>query len=256
MYEKLDRLLKGGPDAPEPPPSPLAPMPWERMRTETDAAWQAFTVYLAPGLSTRSGVPGGRRSLTACSRTLGHASPTQVKKWARQHAWAERAAALDNHLARKTVEAAEDAGTALAVRHTDVASKLLAVCESEASRYLELAEDPDNGPLTRSPGEVASILDLIQKIQRLSLGQSTSNASVRVSQTVSIETEPEKPCDLSLLTDTECALFETLMRKSKGLATSHAGYGVALEAATQVLSGAQCLAAPHVPGPSNPFAVA
>jgi hypothetical protein len=61
--------------------------PWERLDGETNAAWQAFTLFLR----------SPTRKLLEISRLRGHKNSAQVSIWSKRYDWSERAAAWDLH---------------------------------------------------------------------------------------------------------------------------------------------------------------
>jgi hypothetical protein len=79
--------------------TPGGGLPWDRRTNESGAAFGVFRLYIEAGPD---------RSLADVARRSGRGL-SQVKDWSARHAWVDRAAAYDAHMARVADEARERA---------------------------------------------------------------------------------------------------------------------------------------------------
>lgn len=143
--------------------------PWLRRANETAKAFQAFEVYRELTPQTRS--------TQLVGKTLGKCKEL-IERWCTQHNWVDRVKAYDDHLARLKTQAIEqriDSGAdAIAQRHLAVLSDMLDVARAQTQRVMS------------DPGHVMRDRDIAQwvangvKLQRLVLGQSTSNVDEHI----------------------------------------------------------------------------
>lgn len=75
---------------------------WDRMPTETDSSWAAFTMFLE--MPVASPDRKERRSLNNLKRRLNHSSTTTVADWSRKYQWITRARARDMNMGVKIEE--------------------------------------------------------------------------------------------------------------------------------------------------------
>jgi hypothetical protein len=117
---------------------------WDRQPTEGPTAHAALRVYLELGAD---------RSLEAVRRKIGNGSVRRIELWSAQHAWVERAAAYDVHMAGIAQEAAEAALREAARREAELwAQRRQEQREKEwavAQRLLQKAEQMLTFPLQR-----------------------------------------------------------------------------------------------------------
>lgn len=93
-----------------------------------------------------------------------------------------------------------DAVKEMSTRHTEVSRLAVEVCLLATRQLLEDVKDKR----ALKPHEIARLLDIASKLERLSLGQATERVE---------EAGPGKP-DLKKLSDAELDQFEKLLRKA------------------------------------------
>lgn len=96
-----------------------APPPWERIPGETPKAYSAFLAFREMG-SQRS----LRKLAMSGDERTSHLR--QMATWSSQHAWVERAAAYDEHIAREGMAAEIEAVRQMRQRHAQAALALQA----------------------------------------------------------------------------------------------------------------------------------
>lgn len=139
------------------------PNAWDRLTTETDPAWRAFTHY-------RDG--GKDRSLDAALISAGKKPSNRRtwERWSKTHEWVRRAAAWDAHLDAIKQRAYEESAEAIGRRQ----AKLGRTLQEAALRHL-----PSIGgeaPLTGS--DVARLAKVGAELERVGAGLPTGRLAL------------------------------------------------------------------------------
>lgn len=149
-------------------------------------------------------VPYEKRSLRKTAEALGMNKRTianQSAKWD----WVRRCEAYDAHVDRMNREANEAAIRKMKQEHALLAQKMI----RKATRRLLTMPDDEI-----SAAELARIVDVGVKVERLSRGESTENQAV--THTGEVEVKRDAPLDLSVLSNEELDQFERLLEKIGG----------------------------------------
>ena len=149
-------------------------------------------------------VPYEKRSLRKTAEALGMNKRTianQSAKWD----WVRRCEAYDAHVDRMNREANEAAIRKMKQDHALLAQQMI----RKATRRLLTMPDDEI-----SAAELARIVDVGVKVERLSRGESTENQAV--THTGEVEVKREAPLDLSGLSNEELDQFERLLEKISG----------------------------------------
>lgn len=119
--------------------------PWERMDSETDAAFHAFQHYrdLGPERSIEAAV-AQHRDGCGTGGGRGRADPKGWEKWSSRYEWVDRCAAWEAHLDTKRIESFEEVAVEMGRRHAEQASAALMVLSAPAKALAKmLAEGSD-----------------------------------------------------------------------------------------------------------------
>lgn len=149
-------------------------------------------------------VPYEKRSLRKTAEALGMNKRTianQSAKWD----WVRRCEAYDAHVDRMNREANEAAIRKMKQEHALLAQQMI---RKATSRLLTMPDDEI------SAAELARIVDVGVKVERLSRGESTENQAV--THTGEVEVKRDAPLDLSVLSNEELDQFERLLEKIGG----------------------------------------
>lgn len=149
-------------------------------------------------------VPYEKRSLRKTAEALGMNKRTianQSAKWD----WVRRCEAYDAHVDRMNREANEAAIRKMKQDHALLAQQMI----RKATRRLLTMPDDEI-----SAAELARIVDVGVKVERLSRGESTENQAV--THTGEVEVKRDAPLDLSGLSNEELDQFERLLEKVSG----------------------------------------
>lgn len=149
-------------------------------------------------------VPYEKRSLRKTAEALGMNKRTianQSTKWD----WVRRCEAYDAHVDRMNREANEAAIRKMKQEHALLAQQMI----RKATRRLLTMPDDEI-----SAAELARIVDVGVKVERLSRGESTENQAV--THTGEVEVKRDAPLDLSGLSNEELDQFERLLEKISG----------------------------------------
>lgn len=158
---------------------------WDRRDDETHKSYHAFTLYLRLGPNRT--LDEVRKALDRPDHYL-----RQVKEWSRTHDWVARAAAYDEWLEQALYERDRERAVELAERHGNIAQRALRLVEVELELYEQASEansqrlaakleaeeplDADDlaalGP-SLTPSELARLLDVAVKVERLAAGAYT-----------------------------------------------------------------------------------
>jgi len=142
---------------------------WDRLEGEPEAAWDAFKEYreLAPD----------ERTVVAVARKMDK-NESGLRRWSKRYQWAERARAFDGHLDTIEIDAILLERVEASKRRIKLADSLLQVAEAQLQSWLD---DLSCGiKLDLTPYEVARIIEIGYKIDRLERGESTDNMAVKI----------------------------------------------------------------------------
>ncbi|TAM68311.1 MAG: hypothetical protein EPN50_05040 [Chloroflexota bacterium] len=145
----------------------MTPAPWEPQPGESSPAFAAFVMYrdLGPG-----------RSITKTAEALGR-NRTLIGDWSSRWRWQERIAAWDGELSRRTLDAEADERRAMVKLHARTARAVVNVVArrvlGDEARGIQ-AIDPN----TLGPQDLARLLDVAVKVERLSRGAPTESVEV------------------------------------------------------------------------------
>lgn len=131
--------------------------PWERQQEETEKAFRAFAVYRDLGLV---------RTLTKASTEIGTCR-NQIAEWSAKYGWKDRTRAFDMHEDRISLLARRAAIESMNLRHAEAAEMAILVAAKEIKRYIKEG-------LELRPAELAKLLDVAVKIERLARGEPDS----------------------------------------------------------------------------------
>lgn len=104
--------------------------PWERQKTETPKAYEAFCLYRDMG---------PQRTLRAVGEQLAKTHAI-ISRWSSAYGWAERVRAWDSMPVLKTEQAYEDMARDIAAQHKRLADKLAARLEKNLDLLPEGAD--------------------------------------------------------------------------------------------------------------------
>lgn len=142
--------------------------PWHRggvfhltARLETEQAFEAFEGYLA--------MPPGRRSLRKACALAGR-SPALYGDWSRTHRWVDRCEAYDRHMYLIAQASRERSVREMGTRHARLARNIL----SKAAVGLRNID-----PSELSAGELAKLVEVAVKVERLSRGEASQVTGVQ-----------------------------------------------------------------------------
>lgn len=135
---------------------------WDRQPQEVEAAWAAFRRY--------RDTPSPRPPVGVFAGEIGYSS-THVLNWAKLWAWDSRILAWDQHLDGKGQKVAESGVEEMARRHIELAKKGLGIVDMAMER-LRISLLVENGGTLKAQ-EMARVLDVCAKLERLSRGEAT-----------------------------------------------------------------------------------
>jgi hypothetical protein len=143
---------------------------WERQEGEPLAAWNAFRAY-------RDLPPGKARSVKRAAEALSM-QESGFRRWSKKWRWPARSEAWDAHLDAAGVSAIEFERTEAAKRRIKLADSILRVAEHQLQTWIDDIECGIKIELT--PYEVAKLIEIGYKIDRLERGESTDNMAVNM----------------------------------------------------------------------------
>jgi len=151
-------------------------------------------------------VGGARRSLTKTAQNLTKSdgqpySDGTLKQWSRKWNWRERVAAWDDEMDRQTREELAKGITEMRKNHVGIAKAML-VKALQALQKLPAEE--------LSPRDVATMVDVAAKLERLSRGEATERTEGK--QTIAGEVS-FSAIDLSKVSDEELAALDAITGK-------------------------------------------
>ena len=142
---------------------------WERQDRDTDASWTAFKIYRDLG-------PAERTIRRVTENPVVKARESTVRNWSNVNYWKDRVAEFDASIeAEMEITFADKRITAID-RRMALADKMQDVAEAQLKRWLADIEIGRSPQLT--PMEVAKLIEVSIKIQRLEMGQSTENVAI------------------------------------------------------------------------------
>jgi hypothetical protein len=163
VYRALHRL-EGTPEMSKPR------VPWDRLPSEGDEAWEAFITYLTMGTN---------RSLAKVGQALGK-SKVLLEGWSREHSWVNRVSAYETEQGRIRIEAAAAERQKTLAQQADVARALVAsaaklVTPSVRVRGRKLTEEErwEWKPSPDAARAAASALKEGHTVTRLTMGLPT-----------------------------------------------------------------------------------
>ncbi len=170
--------------------SSAAPEPWERREGESAQAFQAFAAYRDMG---------AQRSITKVAQKLGK-SRELIGRWSSSWNWRARADAWDDETDRLSREELKKGITEMRKNHVEIAKAML----------VKAVKAMKNMPEKMSPRDVATMVDVAAKLERLSRGEVTERTEGK--QTVEGELSLNS-VDLSGLSDKELAALDEIAGK-------------------------------------------
>ncbi len=173
--------------------------PWDRQPGESSKAFEAFCLYRDMGTE---------RSIRKVAQNLSK-STTLIRGWSSKYNWVERATLYDAELDRQAREKRQKEILEMRDRHAKLATQLL----TKAAKGLLKLSDEDI-----SANDVARLVEVGAKLERLSRGESTENVNQKTEGTVEAKLKGEvtihpAEIDLSKLSDEELMQFEGLLEK-------------------------------------------
>jgi len=164
---------------------------YERQEGESKQAFEGFTVYRNLGLT---------RNLKDVGEKLGK-SHSLIKRWSSQHNWVERAQAFDEEMDKRAVLENAQLRKQMIKEHAEVSRELLLKVK-DAVEHIK-AE-------TLSPYEIAKLLEIAVKVERLSRGESTDIAEISHSGEV---TQKVNEQDIFKRVDQYAEIYEKMAKK-------------------------------------------
>jgi len=173
---------------------------WDKLEGEPQGSWDAFKAF--------RDMPAGKRSVKRVSEELSK-NESGLRRWSKKWHWTERAAAFDAHLETLGMDVIQLERIEASKRRIKLADNLLAVAEAQLNHWLE---DIQCGiKLDLTPYEVARIIKIGYKIDRLERGESTDNMAVAIKN-------GERLTDMSqeqLMERAQCILEQILTKQKK-----------------------------------------
>jgi hypothetical protein len=161
---------------------------YDRQWEEPEDAWTAFQRY--------RDLPSPRPSLDGFTVSSGY-SPSRLKGWYVRHQWASRLVAWDQRIDQTRQAATLRGVEEMAARHIGLAKLALEAVEKS---LVKINKDLDTDFGRMKPHEMARLLEVATKLERLSRGEATER----------IDGEGN---DYSHLTDDDLAALEEISRK-------------------------------------------
>jgi len=164
---------------------------WERQDGESAQAFQAFAAYRDMG---------AERSLAKAAQKLGK-SKALMERWSVRWRWVMRADAWDSELDRQSRRELEKGITGMRKNHVNIAKAMLV----KALKALQkIPED------AMTPKDVASMVDVAAKLERISRGEATERTESRTELAGGLKVNA---ADLSRLSDEELEMLSELADK-------------------------------------------
>jgi hypothetical protein len=173
---------------------------WDRLSGETSKGYAHFCLYrdMGQGRSLRK-LAGDAKCISKVA---------QLRRWSSRWRWVERCQKYDDHLEYQDRLQQEKERREMHKRH----AKMGMLAQSFAVRKLEkLSNRIEQDEERVSPGEVARILDVGVKVERLARGEPTDSHAVEVGGSQ----ENPVAVNLKVLSDKELDALEALLRKAE-----------------------------------------
>jgi hypothetical protein len=138
--------------------------PWERQPGETKKSWEAFAIY-RDMLSDRT----LRKTAQQLNKNL-----TTIADWSKKFEWVSRVEKYDSYLDKETRKKREKEIVDMKDRHAKLATAMLA----KAAKALQAIPDDEI-----KPQDVARMIEVGSKLERLSRGETTENVDVKAEHT-------------------------------------------------------------------------
>lgn len=170
---------------------------WDRLDGEPNGSWEAFLTYREQPLSDRT--------VGAVAKLLGK-NESGLRRWSKKWQWESRALALDEHLNTVGIDIITMERVEASKRRIRLADSLLSVAEYQLQSWLD--DLKANVKLDLTPYEVARIIEIGYKIDRLERGESTDNMAVAI--------KGERLTDMTeaqLMERAQCILEEMLKKR-------------------------------------------
>jgi hypothetical protein len=132
---------------------------YERQGGKSKQAYEGFTVYRIMGIT---------RSLKDVAEKLGR-HRSLIERWSKNNGWVERAQAFDEELEKRAILENAQLRKQMIKDHAEVSRQLLFKVK-DAVEHIK--------PKTLSPYEIAKLLEIAVKVERLSRGQSTDISEI------------------------------------------------------------------------------
>src|SRR4051794_39217935 len=168
-------------------------VPYERQDGESKQAFEGFVVYRNLGLT---------RNLKDVGRKIGK-NHSLIKRWSSQHNWVERAQAFDNEMDKRTILENAQLRKQMVKDHAEVSRQLLHKVKV-AIEHIK--------PEALSPYEIAKLLEIAVKIERLSRGESTEISEISHSGEV---TEKVNEQDIFKRVDQYAEIYKQMAENGK-----------------------------------------
>jgi hypothetical protein len=144
------------------------PRPWQRLPTENEEQFFHFERYLR--------LPKPRRI-----RALIGVAQLAVASWFSTFSWMDRARQFDEHMStiyeQEIADALRSHARDIATQYIQMGGSARALIMSQIDKLLEM--DRDNEHLVMRPVDIAKLISVISKLDRLFAGQSTENVEVK-----------------------------------------------------------------------------
>lgn len=141
--------------------------PWERQDGETSKQFEAFSIYRDMG---------DERTLAKVGEKLGK-SDTLMSRWSSKNSWVERAAAWDDEQDRILRHEQLKDIKKMRKRHADVANSMIVAAAKGLKNIMEHPEDI-------KPNDVARLVEVASKLERLSRGDTSEVVEERQGEAV------------------------------------------------------------------------
>ena len=139
---------------------------WERQKGENGPRWEAFQAY--------RDMPPGKRSLAEVAKALGK-SERLMAKWSGQDSWVERCEAFDRYLDAEAAAKRIEGIAQMNKRHINAAESIL----NKAIDGLKFIDPED-----MKPSDVAKLVDVAAKLERLARGDATEVVETREGESI------------------------------------------------------------------------
>ncbi|MDR1630081.1 MAG: hypothetical protein LBS36_07720 [Oscillospiraceae bacterium] len=188
---------------------------WEQQPDESTDQYVKFCRYRDMRYTAADGTkldgiqtPFGKRSIRGLAVLLGMTGWRDLGKLSARFRWAERCDAYDVEIERQAREQSERAILKMRKDHADLAAQMI---KKAAKRLLTIPEEEIEAK------DIARLVDVGVKIERLSRGESTENKQISGEATLNhkgtVKLEEQNKLDLSGLSDEELIQLEKLLGK-------------------------------------------